>query len=327
MGSGTSGTFSTVLSSLTASTTYYYKAYVRIGTSDYHYGSVKSFTTSSAGSGGNGDAEAYAASWLGHYEVPATDVSLSSGQVSHSKVAETHGSTYAYIYNPSSSTQRIVTHTFSYNSKEVCNYTMLFDKDKKCALWAAFEMDPTDHPNNGVGRNDTWKVDPAIDESWQLSGSYSGYTRGHQVASADRQTTTDQNKQTFYYSNMTPQTSTLNSGIWETLEGEVQGLLKGLSSYEKIYVVTGPVFESGYSTTSDGYPVPTKYYKCLMKCTFDSSGNMTDAVGAGFIFTHASPSRTDTTIDAVEALTGFDFFANVPTTLQNKAEATAYSFF
>jgi len=316
------------LSGLSASTTYYYKPYILIGTDKYYYGSVKSFTTSSAESPEEGDAEAYAASWLGHYEVPATSVKLASGQVSHSTVQETHGNTNAYIYNPSNSTtQRIVTHTFSYNNKEVSNYTILFDKDMMCALWAAFEMDNTDHPDNNVGRNETWKVDPAIDEDWQMGGSYSGYTRGHQVASNDRQTTKDENKQTFYYSNMTPQSSTLNSGIWNTNESNIQGLLSGLSDYQKIYVVTGPVFESGYKYTSDGYPVPTKYYKCIMKCTFNSSGTMTAAVGAGYIFNHLSPSEEDTTIDAVEKLTGFDFFANVPDNLETSAESTAYSFF
>ena len=328
MGSGTSGSFSTELTGLSSSTTYFYRAYILVGTEKYYYGEIKSFTTRDATSPENGDAEAYAASWLGHYEVPATSVSLSTGQVSHSKVQETYGSTNAYIYNTSSSTQRIVTHTFSYNSKEVSNYTMLFDAGKKCALWAAFEMDNTDHPDNNVGRKESWSTDPAIPSDWQMSGTYSdSYTRGHQVASNDRQTTTDQNKQTFYYSNMTPQTSALNSGIWNTHEGKVQGLLTSLSSTEKIYVVTGPVFESGYKTTSDGYAIPTKYYKCIMKCTFNSSGTMTAAVGAGYIFNHESPSQTNTTIDAVEKLTGFDFFANVPDNLETNAEKEAYSFF
>lgn len=322
MGSGVSGSFSKDLSGLASSTTYYYKAYILVGTDKYYYGAVKSFTTYDVSAPVNGDADAYAASWLGHYEIPWTDVNLSAGQVSHGTKTETYGGTLAYIYNPSSSTQRIVTHTFSYNNREVSNYTILFDKNKKCALWAAFEMDKTDHPyNDNVGRNESWAVDPAIDADWQMSGSYgNSYTKGHQVASNDRQTTKDENKQTFYYSNMTPQSSALNSGIWNTHEGQVQTMAKNLSDNERLYVVTGPVFESGYSSTSDGYPIPTKYFKCLMKCTFDSTGAMIDAKGAGFIFTHASPSRTDTTIDAVEELAGFDFFRNIPDTLESGAE-------
>ena len=329
MGSGTSGSFSKRLSSLASSTKYYYRAYILVGTDKYYFGNVRSFTTADASPWIGGDPDAYSASWLGHYEIPATDVSLSSGQISHDTENEGFGSTIAYIYNPSVSTRRIVTHTFSYNGKEVSNYTMLFDKDKKCALWAAFEMDTIDHPDNNVGRNDgTWKSDPAIDPDWQMKGSYGdSYTRGHQVASNDRQTTKVGNQQTFYYSNMTPQSSSLNNGLWNTHEQKVQGLQEKLTEYQRIYVVTGPVFESGYSSTSDGYPIPTKYYKCLMKCTFDEDGNMTAAVGAGYIFTHAEPSRTDTTIDAVEELTGFDFFANVPDKFETNAEKTKYTFF
>ena len=329
LGSGTAGSFSTRLSGLAASTKYYFRPYVLIGTEKHYFGSVRSFTTLDAVSWVNGNQDAYSASWLGHFEIPATDVNLSSGQLSHDTEPEGFGSTNAYIFNPSISTRRIVTHTFSYNGKEVSNYSILFDKDKKCALWAAFEMDSIDHPDKNVGRNDgTWKSDPALDPSWQMTGSYGdGYTKGHQVASNDRQTTKIENQQTFYYSNMTPQSSSLNSGLWNQHEGNVQNLLGGLSEFERIYVVTGPVFKNGYSSTSDGYPIPTKYYKCLMKCTFDSDGNMTAAVGAGYIFNHANPTRTDTTIDAVEQLTGFDFFANVPDKFETNAEKAKYSFF
>ena len=321
MGSGISGSFSKQLSSLSQGTTYYYRAYIRIGTDKYYYGAVKSFTTFEPAWVPYGDVDAYYASWLGHYEVPMTDLRLAKNQVSHSTEPEEYGSSYAYIYNPSDVNQIIVTHTFSYNSKEVCNYSLLFDKEKRCALWAAFEMDNTDHPDNNVGRKNGWIADPAIPADWQMSGSYGdSYTRGHQVASNDCQTTVDQNKQTFYYSNMTPQSSSLNSGIWNTLEEKVQGLRNNLSDSERVYVVTGPVFENGYNSTSDGYPIPTKYYKCVMKCSFDSSGTMIGAIGAGYIFTHSNPTRTDTSIDEVEKLTGFDFFANVPKTLQENAE-------
>lgn len=334
MGSGTSGSFSKVVASLEPGTTYYYRAYVRIGTDEYHYGEVKSFKTYSISWQPYGDASAYASSFLGGYEVPATDVSLSSGQSSHSTVQETYGNTDAYIFNTSSSSQLVVTHTFSYNSKELANYTMLYDQNKRCALWSAFEMNTTDFPDKGAGRHDDWAYDPAIPQSWQpyLKNTYSGsYTRGHQVASNDRQTTVAQNQQTFYYSNMTPQTSSLNSGIWSTLESNVQGLLSKISQYQRIYVVTGPIFDSGYSSTTDynsvSCAVPTRYYKCVMRCTFDSNGNMTGAVGAGYLFNHSSPSRTDTTIDAIEKITGFDFFANVPTEFQDSAEENSFSFF
>ncbi|MCQ2115762.1 MAG: DNA/RNA non-specific endonuclease [Bacteroidales bacterium] len=340
IGSGTSGSFTKALSSLDAGTTYYYKAYILTSSNEYVYGDVKSFTTSNA-TVGAGDAAVYAQSWLGGYEVPATSVSLSSsdqqysGKYCHSTVAEASGSTKACIYNTADSKQRVVTHTFSYNGSVLPTYTMLYDQDKHCALWSAFVMSNTDFPDKNVGRNDSWKADPAIPLSWQpaLSGSYDGnYSRGHQVASSDRQTTTDQNKQTFYYSNMTPQNQTFNGGVWGTLENSVQALAVRTTGTDRLYVVTGPVFESGYKTTTDGTglvcPIPTKYFKCIMKCSFNADGSMKTAQGAGYLFEHAAgATRQTVTIDAVEKLTGFDFFANVPAALQNAAESTITNLF
>lgn len=211
---------------------------------------------------------------------------------------------------------------------------MLYDKSKLCALWVAYEFDKTDHTDRNVGRNDAWAYDPAIPQDWQpdLSSAYNkdsqgnSYSRGHQCASNDRQTTTDENHQTFYYSNMTPQNQSLNSGTWSSLESAVQAKATVLTSSQRLYVVTGPLFEGSYSTTKDNSgnscPIPTGYYKCVMLCTFDASGNMTDAKGSGYTFVHngTNAPRVTTTIDAVESLTGFDFFANIPDNLETEAE-------
>lgn len=336
-GSSTSGSFSKALTSLAANTTYYYKAYILTSDGQYVYGDVKSFKTQAA-SPVTGDQTAYAQSWLGGYEVPATTVSLStsntkySGKYVHSTVAEAYGTTQACIYNTASSSQRVVTHTFGYDGKVLPTYTMLFDQSRKCALWCAFEAGAADYPDNGVGRNEAWSADPAIDASWQFGGSYgSNYTKGHQVASNDRQTSKEQNKQTFYYSNMTPQSSTLNNGTWATLEGAVQGLATRTTGTTRLFVVTGPLFEGTISTitcANGTCPVPSGYFKCIMQCTFDSNGNMTGAKGAGYVFNHTGDlSRQNVTIDSIEARTGFDFFANVPDTLENAAEASSYNFF
>ncbi len=69
-----------------------------------------------------------------------------------------------------------------------------------------------------------------------------------------------------------------------------------------------------------------------MMCSFDVDGNMTDADGVAYLYTneaHTSGTYNDATfrktIDYIETLTGFDFFANVPTALQTTAEAQSAS--
>lgn len=337
-GSARSGNFSKGLGGLSASTTYWYRSYVIVG-GKYFYGDIVSFTTSEVGEY-HGTDTAYEMSWLGGYEVPATAVGVSesdmmyAGRYCHSTVSENFGDTKACIYNTSNSSQRIVTHTYGYNGEVYPNYTLLYDAGKHCALWEAFVLGGPENKDNNVGRNDSWAYDPAIPSDWQprLSSAYSGYTRGHAIASNYRQTTTAQNKQTFYFSNMTPQSSTLNSGNWNTLEQKVKALDTRLSSNARLYVVTGPIFDSGFKTAADRdglqCPVPTRYYKCLMMCEFSSDGKMTSAKGAGYVFNHTGDlSRQDMSIDNVEAITGFDFFANVPDNLETAAESSYYNFF
>ena len=223
--------FSATLSGLSSGTTYYYRAYAKVqGTGDKSstvstfYGSTQSFTTASLNT------------WLSNYEIPATRAAalsasntLYAGRYCHDTFSETYGSTKACRYNTSDANQKVVTHTYSYNSKVVRNYSFLYDKTYKAALWVAYATSNSgDFKDNNVGRNEAWAFDPAIDQSWQpnLSGAYSSsngrsYDRGHQVASNDRQTTTEQNQQTFYYTNMTPQYSSLNQGQWVELEKKV----------------------------------------------------------------------------------------------------------
>ena len=233
--------------------------------------------------------------------------------------------------------QKVVTHTFLYNGKQYRNYTILYDKTKKAALWAAFPMHATAYPWN-VSRDDNWQYDPALDQSWQpkLTSSYSGgYTRGHQVASNDRKTTVYQMYQTNYFSNMTPQTEAFNTGSstdWDELEGAIQNLGKTITGRDTLYVVTGAIFGSGYKTDAKdnnnvACPVPTDYYKCIMKVRFDASGAPVSATGAAFLLNHEVMTRQDKTIAEMETLTGFDFFANLPEGIQTPAENTFTSFF
>ena len=341
--SSIAASFSATLSGLSSGTTYYYRAYAKVqGTGDKNssvstfYGSTQSFTTSSLNT------------WLSNYEMPATTVAslsesnvLYEGRYCHDTVSETYGSTKACRYNTSDANQKVVIHTYSYNNKVVRNYSFLYDKTYKTALWVAYATSNSgDFKDNDVGRNEDWAYDPAIDQSWQpnLGSAYSSsnglrYDRGHQVASNDRQTTTEQNKQTFYYTNMTPQYSSLNQGQWNTLESKVQGVATVTTGSNILYVVTGPLFEGTLATVTDKSgnecKVPSGYWKCLMKCTFSSQGEMSAAVGCAYLVdTNSSNTEpTATTIDAIESRTGFDFFANVPSSLQTTAEGQTYPFF
>ena len=314
---GSEGSFTAAISSLLANTTYYFQAVITLGNGTDVPGDILSFKTPEFSVVTASDRR-----YLDNYEVPSVNVSK------YTCGAETHGGTPYYSYTMSNSDQRVVSHTFEYNEEVMHNFTLLYDKGKKAALWVAFAMHHDIYPWK-VSRSDSWKADPGIPSSWQpnLSSGYAEsktYSRGHQCASNDRRTTTDQTRQTTYYSNMTPQITGFNGGVWATLEGDIQKIGNATTGNDMLYVVTGPIFGDGYITTNDddgtACAVPTQYFKCIMKVTF-SDGAPVSAVGAAYLMDNETGStRQNVSIDDIEALTGFDFFANVPLSIQNQAE-------
>ena len=335
-----SGSFTCSLSSLDAGRTYFYQAYVlefNATTNRYEerFGSVLSFTTSSGGT-------VTTPGYLVCYEMPALSVSGSgsNGNERWNNDGGTSGGVFPkwYMYNLSPATRKVITHTYKYGGTVYRNYTAIVDQTKRCPVLTCYVMHSGAYPDNNIGRqgsfNESVSYDPGIPQSWQSSGSTSdynngtGYARGHHCASNDRQTALTANYQTFYYTNQSPQIqNSFNDGVWEDLESAVQS--RAPSGRDTLYVNVGTLFEDGNTGSSnDGGTVarPSHFYKCLMLCSFDSSGTMTSAQGVAYLYTNAAHSghyydaAYMTTIDAIEQRSGFDLFANVPSGLQEAAE-------
>ena len=325
-----SGNFSTTLTGLDEATTYYFRAYVlelRPGEADaeYHYGSVLSFTTRSAGSG---DLSA-----LSFYEIPA--IPNLNGTVT-SDFFEERDDLWSRYYTTNAQ-QQVALHTFTHptSGERVRTYTVLYDESNYAPLWTAHAMHSSMWPDKNVGRNGSWISDPAISLTQQdgLDNANSvGYSRGHFVASNYRQSTVKENKQTFYLSNQAPQwQDNFNSGMWSSLEEAVAA--HAPSGRDTLYVVTGVLYEGSIQTkpaSGLNVPIPSHFYKCLMLCSFDGGGNMTLASGCAYVYTNKSHSGEQyssglTSIDSIEERAGFDFFPNVPAALQTTAESQAIS--
>lgn len=229
------------------------------------------------------------------------------------------------------------------------NYTMYYDKSVYMAYWVAY---PLASRHMSTGRNGEWKATPCIPVSDQIniwsssygvnygattSDGYNGakefYARGHQIPNADRNGIDAMQLQTFYATNSTPQIqNAFNAKIWSTLEGSVRSIAQ---STDTLYVVTGAALRKigGNETVTvihprndagKDCPVPNYYYKALLKVK--RSGNtIVDASAVGVWLPHEPFSSTDfsgyvTSVDQIEAWTGFDFFANLPDDLEIAAE-------
>lgn len=211
------------------------------------------------------------------------------------------------------------------------NMTIAFDKNKLQPLWVAYPMH--DWYDGSAGRNERWMYDPDIpsgDQSDLSGGAYTGpYSRGHMLASSSRQRSVAMNQQTFYYSNMAPQTqNSFNGGIWLKLENNVEKYYGGYdnSRSDTLFVVTGSVFNGNVTTKDDSgktLPVPSNFYKAfLMKKNGSNSKSISECSASelqcvAFYFTHkegyyannANPSSNEMMkVSDLEDITGFEFF-------------------
>lgn len=218
----------------------------------------------------------------------------------------------------------------------VRNWSCYWDYDDHESLWVAY---PHNNSLKGSGsRSDSWGVyDPCLPANIQPNLGYTyggGWTRGHQIPSADRYAYAA-NVSTFYPTNMTPQEYNFNAGIWAELEGKVRTYA---ASSDTLYVVTGALFDGStrYSGSNSGFSVkvPTHYFKALLyrgSSSYATGGYM----AAGFLLPHDSGIANGNcldyimTIDELEEETGIDFFPNLINVLgkdkADKIEATVPS--
>lgn len=204
----------------------------------------------------------------------------------------------------------------------VRNYSCYWDYKAHMSLWVAYPLNNS-LKGSGTARTNAWGWDAILPHNLQpnlTGGSYGGgWTRGHQLPSADRLASYEANESTFVPTNMTPQDYDFNAGIWARLEGKVRNYA---SSADTLYVVTGALWESSsrVSGSSSGFAVriPTHYFKALLyKGTSAYAKDTQGYMMAGFILPHDTGISNGNcldyrvTIDELEARTGIDFFPNL----------------
>lgn len=224
------------------------------------------------------------------------------------------------------------TYEFNKGKGNERNYSILFDKQKKMALWVAY---PLNASYTGSGRDSNpWAFDPTMDKASQIDLITTGktfaerwdspngnlYDRGHQIPNSDRNANEDARKQTFYMTNLTPQIYSMNQGVWKELEGHVREIAEGLGN-DTLFVTTGPIFKGTTKATDNvgnKIDVPSAYFKVIAKVTRDASGNVTEAKTVAYIVPNeldlpkTDYARWTTTVLEVEKETGFIFFPAIP---------------
>ena len=211
-------------------------------------------------------------------------------------------------------------------------YTLSYNKNKGTANWVSWHLSTA--WKGETPRQNDFRPDPSLPQNWYgvTKNDYtdSGFDRGHLCPSDDRDGDLEDNQETFFMTNMTPQAPDHNRGIWKNLE-EYGRILTQQGN--EVYIIAGTVGQGG--TGANGFArtigsknnitVPASLWKIIVVLPIGQNDVQRinentriiavnipnqNSVGAD------SWKKYRVSVDDLETLTGFDFLSNVATDIQ-----------
>jgi endonuclease G, mitochondrial len=157
---------------------------------------------------------------------------------------------------------------------------------------------------------------PLQDGKFQYDGF--GYDRGHLAPSADFKWSERALSESYFYSNMAPQSPDLNRGPWAEMESVLREYVTGHDT--PLYVVTGGVLEADLPVVSrakNHLTVPRTFFKVALDAE--------TGVAIGFLMPNGPLEypleHYAVSVDEVEAATGLDFFQALPEADEKRVES------
>lgn len=214
-------------------------------------------------------------------------------------------------------------------------YTLCYNRSTGKPNWVSWHINQDDLGSQSRANN--FRADSALPISWYhvSDRSYvgSGFDRGHNCPSADRTATSAANSATFLMSNMMPQAPNNNQHTWANFENYIRSLVK---AGNEVYVImgsygcTGTGSKGTLTAIDNGHVmVPSQIWKVVIVLPNGdhdlariNDSTRVIAVNTPNINTLNSDwTQYLTTVDAIEAATGYDLLSNVADSVQQVIEA------
>lgn len=203
-------------------------------------------------------------------------------------------------------------------------YTISYNRSRGEPNWVAWRLDSS--WVGGAPRQNDYRPDTSLPAGWyQVTDSDysgSGYDRGHMCPSGDRTRSIADNSATFLMTNFVPQLAANNQGPWEEFETYCRTLA---SQGNEVYIIDGPNGNVG-TIASGRVVIPAVTWKVVLILPNGSNdlSRVSRATRAfGIIVPNQPPLNINepwrtfrVTVDAVENLTGYNFFSAIPINTQ-----------
>ena len=203
-------------------------------------------------------------------------------------------------------------------------YVVSYNLQTNAPNWVAWHLTPQRLVSRESRSGILFRADSLLPEANRVSTndySGSGYDRGHLCPSSDNRWHLQPMRECFLMSNMCPQDHNLNANAWNELEKKCR---HWANVFGDVYIVCGPVYDASkeprYIGREHCVRVPDSFFKVVL--CFDKFGQ---AQAIGFLMQndnqHLSLRRYAKNIDAIERLTGIDFFPQLDDQIEDKVEA------
>src|SRR4029079_707492 len=156
-----------------------------------------------------------------------------------------------------------------------------------------------------------------------------GIDRGHLARSFDRTSGSLDNAYTFYFSNIVPQASDLNQGPWANMENFLGDLARFQN--KEVYIIAGVCGENGTLKNEGKVVIPDYTWKVALVLPRDEGLANVDSYDDVQVYAAVMPNVAGirnvdwhtylTTVDSVEALSGYDLLALLPDPIEVAVES------
>ena len=199
-------------------------------------------------------------------------------------------------------------------------YIVSYNKDTKISNWVAWHL-TAEHTDGDVPRLNNYFEDEDVPLPRATDDDYrrSGWTHGHMCPAADNKWNEVAMRESCLLTNICPQDGSLNSGLWNTIEGNCRQWAR---KYGDVYIVCGPVFLNREHETigENKVVVPEAFFKVIL-CLQGTPKAI------GFVVRNNEGKKKKdqfvNTVDDVERITGYDFFPALPDSIEDVVEAYA----
>jgi DNA/RNA endonuclease G (NUC1) len=221
-------------------------------------------------------------------------------------------------------------------------YVLSYNASRGGPNWVSWNLNGTQF--GAAPRCDCFSADQSLPSSVYKVVDFDyrngGYDRGHMVQSESRTTTLTENSSTFLLTNILPQGAENNQGPWSKLENALNDMVR--TGGKEIYVVAGGIYSATPATLKNEGKVAVPDYTWKIAVILSAGQGLADVkstadlqviavkmpnlVGttgpASSVGIRNVPWETyKTTVDAIEAETGYDVLAALPDNIERVVES------